>query len=556
MLIAVGANAQVGFINDNSPFPAQFVVTAPASAAGTFDFGSQVDGQGEWGPRLSQDLSAEIVWAYDGTDSLLCAPADNSINDVTGKFALIRRGACGFSLKAYNAQVAGAVGAIICNHFADDTQDGESLVGMLGGDSIDAVVIPAIFISRNSCAAIAGALDNGETVQAAFDIVSMYDPIGAWAYATPVEQIIPMTGMEVNMINQDTLNAVDFTVTATITEPSGATQSLSTTLNIGPLGDSVVTFDAYTPPAEIGTYSIEYSNDQNDETIGTAFAITELSWGVDNYDVIGGVGSSDEDFSTDEELNLTFGALYQVGDAGGVAQAVSFGLENAADLYIDGDDDANRINISLFNADADGDNIIDLANGFDDLTDLVGFAEYIITGNEGSDEILDVLLDEPVDLAPNGAYYLVFNYDGLEAATGISPRFLSSARVDYPINLTTPLDTDQLYSGWATRTYVARLHLDGFITNTQEPEFATDVMSISPNPVSDMLQLSLEFGEANEQVTVGITDMQGRVVLIEEYGTLLNGNFNLDVSNLANGVYHIGVRSTSGWQIEKFVKVN
>ena len=74
-----------------------------------------------------------------GADSMGCGPLING-DEIAGKIALIHRGICNFSLKAYNAQVAGAIGVMIVN------VDGAGLGGMLAGDSGNALVIPSWLI--------------------------------------------------------------------------------------------------------------------------------------------------------------------------------------------------------------------------------------------------------------------------------------------------------------------------------------------------------------------------------------------------------------------------
>jgi hypothetical protein len=63
---------------------------------------------------------------------------------LAGKVALIERGLCDFSLKVYNAQQAGAIGAIICN-FED------AILAMGGADHAGDVTIPSVLISNQDC---------------------------------------------------------------------------------------------------------------------------------------------------------------------------------------------------------------------------------------------------------------------------------------------------------------------------------------------------------------------------------------------------------------------
>ena len=82
------------------------------------------------------------VGAYTTTDTL-CDISGWNGDELTGKVALIQRGGCAFSLKAYNAEQLGAIAAIIFNH----ASGGNELVTM--ADSGDPNAIPAAFIAHD-----------------------------------------------------------------------------------------------------------------------------------------------------------------------------------------------------------------------------------------------------------------------------------------------------------------------------------------------------------------------------------------------------------------------
>ena len=73
----------------------------------------------------SGDVTAEVVVP----NNFGCDPADFDNADYTGKIALILRGVCNFSVKAINAEAAGAVGAIVFNDEARQVP----FLGTLGG---------------------------------------------------------------------------------------------------------------------------------------------------------------------------------------------------------------------------------------------------------------------------------------------------------------------------------------------------------------------------------------------------------------------------------------
>jgi len=125
-------------------------VESPLSIAGNYEadlasFGPTLTGTGINGQiaeaKIIIDVANDII-NYQG-----CTVPDNK-EELEGKIALIDRGTCDFSKKVFNAQEAGAVGAIICN-FED------ALIGGMGaGDNAAQVTIPSIFMKVGDCATL------------------------------------------------------------------------------------------------------------------------------------------------------------------------------------------------------------------------------------------------------------------------------------------------------------------------------------------------------------------------------------------------------------------
>ncbi len=549
-------------INAESPFPATFEVTSPTSIAGEYDYGAQTQNAEDpniWGPQLSGTLSGELVWAYDDTDSLGC----NAIaTDLTGKFALIRRGVCEFGTKVYNAEQAGAEAVVIVNHYDNIEDAAGTIVGMLGGVDGPNVTIPAVFVSRNTAEIIIGELDAGNTVEVAFVVSTFYDPVSSFSYHTPLDEAIPFNDFQVNFVNPSATDALDVTVTASVTNPSGTTDEITGTLNVGPLGDSIITLDGSYTPTELGEYSVAWTNSANSDFLQTAFVATENTWAVDDGTIDLTAGPSDADFSSAEgNLFYQVGGLVLVDDDGAVATSASFGLANA-DLLFTGDQEADQILITLYDADNDEDDVIDFTAGgsFNDLT-AVAFGLHLITGNELAGELINVQLedltdnDNAVDLKPGGAYYISVVYDGVLAGTGVAPRFVSSDYVPYTQNLiTTPLFLDQLYSGWADRTVAIRLHREGFVGTDDLPLLEVGELSISPNPTTEVLNVEFDLNERASEVDAMIIDITGRVVQRMSWNDVQTGLYPIDVSNLSSGSYILSVMTPEGYRANKFIK--
>lgn len=121
-------------------------VTAPAALAGTVDAGHAAFG------AVVFDLTGDVVPSP--SDNLNgCAPF--AAGAFTGRIALINRGSCDFTLKAVNAQAAGAVGVILENNAANASAPG------LGGAN-PAVTLPVLSVT----------LETGEAWRAAGSTVS------------------------------------------------------------------------------------------------------------------------------------------------------------------------------------------------------------------------------------------------------------------------------------------------------------------------------------------------------------------------------------------------
>ncbi|HEU4929639.1 MAG TPA: PA domain-containing protein, partial [Candidatus Krumholzibacteria bacterium] len=109
------------FVNAGSP-PAQ-----PKYPTGTASFGP-----------LTFNITADLVLVNDGAGTVTdgCEP----FAGVAGKIALIDRGTCNFSIKAANAQAAGAIGVIIANNVASANPPG------LGGTD-PTITIPVVSVT-------------------------------------------------------------------------------------------------------------------------------------------------------------------------------------------------------------------------------------------------------------------------------------------------------------------------------------------------------------------------------------------------------------------------
>ncbi len=105
------------------------------------------------------NLSGSLVRYEDGTDPAndACESATNA-DALAGNIVILDRGACDFSLKAGNAQAAGALGVLIANN---DTDNPDQLVNMGAGDNPPNITIPVLSISYNTGVATYAEMANG-----------------------------------------------------------------------------------------------------------------------------------------------------------------------------------------------------------------------------------------------------------------------------------------------------------------------------------------------------------------------------------------------------------
>lgn len=116
------------------------------------------------GPTHEVAIASPVAVTYLASGASFGAPLDNSglngaiaaavpadgctpVSGVAGSIAIIDRGACNFTVKVKNAQLAGAVGAIVANNV------GGTEIFALGGTDAT-ITIPAVMIGQNDGAAL------------------------------------------------------------------------------------------------------------------------------------------------------------------------------------------------------------------------------------------------------------------------------------------------------------------------------------------------------------------------------------------------------------------
>lgn len=156
-----GANVTAAVPLVLSPGTPLLFINSPAGIAGSYSVGTAT-----FGPPLTESgVTGDVVLANDGSSETIppgapggtvtdgCQPFVNAA-DMSGKIALVDRGACGFTVKVKNAQDAGAISVLVADNVTDSPPP------ILGG-SDPTITIPAVRISLEDGNKIKAALASG-----------------------------------------------------------------------------------------------------------------------------------------------------------------------------------------------------------------------------------------------------------------------------------------------------------------------------------------------------------------------------------------------------------
>lgn len=419
-----------------------FIINSPAAISGEINYGYADN----WGPTSYATFSGDLEWGISASDSLGC---DSIVNDLTGKIAVVRRGACTFSLKAYHAQQKGAIACVIISN-----QPGAA-TNMAAGDSASAVNIPCILISQSDGNQIATQMGSS-TVNTTFYVPFLHGGETAFSQKTPNHQIANLSNINVGYYNSGSNPISNVTFSAKITSPQGSSTTFTETLSQIPGNQSgTVFFSSSYLPSINGIYTTEFTNSyQPNDTIVLTFEITDHWFTKDDGDFSLGLsgGPNDATFAAADQFGVTYqyaaGAVYHMQTAT-IADSVvgAFSLVNAP-LFLGEDFD-----LILYQAPA---------NGFDgsepdySTFTIVGTATHTLTAADTlpgaiiSEKILDPNTGNPLKFVSQNEHMIMVNYHG-DGSITTAPRFAYSANREF-IDLGGTVYLDRLYmGGWSDR---------------------------------------------------------------------------------------------------------
>ncbi|MBL7810264.1 MAG: T9SS type A sorting domain-containing protein [Saprospiraceae bacterium] len=395
-------------------------------------------------------------------------------------------------------------------------------------------------------------------------VPSLQHPLAAYHYSTPVAQVRSLDHISVRFVNPGAQPVVDVLVKAEIHEPGGQVVTLSRELDWVDAGaDTLVMFPSYLPPQIAGDFTVVYSNSAYTSSVDTVrrkFRQTTYAIFASNNNTIipGGVGLSDSAFIA-ADFTIQFGSLFFTGANTNLGLTyVKFGIANAEEVYVPFDPTANIIAILLYDADPFDEGGIHFDTTWENLgVALIGYGEYKMMGTEDefilvSGPIKNLLTLSPdFKLKPNHPYYISLIYNGLFAGTGKCIRFSKSSKEAYFDFPSTPLFAGQMIrDGWEEWTPILEFHPETIFYNTESP-LSPDKYTISPNPASSSLQVTLDLDQPNATVMVSLINAQGRQLQYQQLQGFQNGVVVFDTRELPAGMYLVRVATEEGRGVRK-----
>lgn len=297
-------------------------------------------------------------------------------------------------------------------------------------------------------------------------------------------------------------------------------------------------------------YSLDNPDDfdPSDNSASEEFLITEGLFAKDDGSGIGGI-------RTGSGGDYKFGNFYQISPASPNVSATNLIFaagKNSADGPIAGEQVTLLIYKVNDNVLPDWSNFNDAAD--DDLT-LAGFQTYTFPDDytnytETTVEMFNLDAEPLVPLDAGGRYFAVVSYEG-------------SAN-----NIFAGTDDDINYFQISTVVYSTAWFLGGFgeeeaavvrmeITlpvDTDEELLPETSLTVSPNPTTDQLNVTLDLDAPQEAVVI-MADLNGKILLMRDYQNVQKETFQYNVSHLPAGTYLVRIGTTEGISTKKFVVV-
>ncbi len=571
-----------------------FIIDSPTGISGSYLFGETVEGDDpDWGPDLLSDVwCGDLTLIEDATDPSSDG-CETAINDLTGKIAVIDRGACNFSLKVYNAQLAGAIAAIIINN-----QPGNLLFNMTAGLNATDVVIPAIFITledgeliRTSMLSevVSGCIgnlifDNDVAITTESTLVPMYGTVPS-NQITSANALLPAITPALRVSNNGLVEAANIVADVSIdfTPFGGSTSEVftaSATETLLPIDTSVLLLTSeydYSGSAP-GVYEINYNvaMDATDEldfdnSVTTPFTVSDNVFSKSNWDVANDRPAQNVGFTIAgggpiemiSGFNIPNGLGYSIDS---VQFQCSTQNETLAGITI-------KVNVYRWSDNV----VVDSSYQNDELT-LVGINNITFAADYPEDNawvtlpILDAGgLTPGYPIPEDGGYYLVgTRYEGADFVffgfnngydhTITDELALFPTVADFPyLQVTTfpgqipDLEGDgglftDFFGTLSQAMYVGQINIGGAANDI----LIDAKLNLFPNPVADLLNAEVTLSEQADELIYKITDVNGKLIYTTNVQNVTTDKAQFDVSQLPIGQYFLNIQTENGIRTEAF----
>ena len=485
------------------------------------------------------------------------------INDLTGKIAVCFRNTCEFGAKALNAQNAGAVGVIVINREP-------TVIAMGAGASGANVTIPVVMLTLADGLSLIAEMANGPVVMFLGNKTGLFPNDGgvsAGAALLPRQALIPsqlaQNGTEYNfdlgarVYNYGNQAQTNMTLTATITNPSGATvyNNQAGGISLAP-GDSIDV-----DPAQVnnlpnfslasypeGTYTLTYTlglsdgDDYDaDNILTTTFTVTDSLYGFAQADPTTG-SPTGGNYYRPSNNNQTFSTCQVIDNANASriqANGLWFSATTAAasGVTLTGEEMA----VYLYKWEDVFADLNDANLAFNTLTEVASGYYYYPDDLQG--QTVYGAFANPAALENNQRYLACVQTVNLNLYLGHENSTNLTWNENYYLQPMTPNESDgTYYPGGFGADLPSSMAVAISDNEVSISELNTVAGKAFPNPANDIVTVAIE-GEGTAQLTV--TDVAGKVAM----ATTLNlaaGQDNVNINTLQSGLYIFNVTLENG----------
>ena len=557
-------------------------VKSPSTVAGNYNFTWADPAGGAWTtPNFlipNTFVEDTLVLVNDGTPgtnatfgNLLAEEGCNPspVNAYAGKIAVLRRNTCEFGMKAYNAQLAGAVAVIIINR--DNT-----VIAMGGGAMGGQVTIPVVMINTLDGANILAAMQNGPVVAFLGNKNGFYpNDFGmnngevTYSKLSAVNSVIAQNGTDYSfklkgMVRNFGTNAqTNVVVNAKVTRNGATVYNQSSTPAALPIGDSLdfVLPDFAPASYPAGRYALTYTttatntdNYPGDNALTYEFLVSDSLLGYSKLDTISFTPDAGNGSRPGGNTYTSYMQCINYKDANAsrlMAEGIYFNFAvNASDsITLSG----QEFTVSAY----------EWADVFTDLNDAafsnagsfnsvfnnqLASNSYYYPNTTTTDTSVYASFNTIFELEDNKRYLFCVSPSENKIFLGISNAYNYSANLNEyaePINPINIVDA-AVANPWG---------VVGFGSDTQPSiivraeantvginENATIEGAVYPNPTNGDVTLSIN---AEGKATISIVDLSGKTVSTSTI-SIVNGKAPIAMNNLESGVYLFNVTLANG----------